>query len=178
MSTQIPVIDLKGKEVGMQAVAAELFAIEPNEDAVHFVCVGQRFRFYKKTAKTKGRAEVSGGGKKIRQQKGSGSARQGGNRAPHWVGGGVVFGPTGEKRNFKINKKLKQLALASILSDRQAGGQVRLLKADVDAPKTKPFGELLKALKLNSARIAVVLTKEEKALSKSVRNIPKEDRLR
>ncbi len=175
MSTQIPVIDLKGKEVGHQAVAAEIFAIEPNEDAVLFVCNGQRFRFYKKTAKAKGRAEVSGGGKKMRQQKGSGSARQGGARAPHHEGGGVVFGPTAEKRHFKINKKLRKLALASILSDRQAGGQIRLLNAELDSPKTKTFGELLKSLKLDSARVAIVLTKSETAIQKSVRNMKSVD---
>jgi large subunit ribosomal protein L4 len=176
MSTQIPVIDLKGKEVGTQNVPAEIFSVEPNEDAVHFVCNGQRFRFSQKTAKTKGRAEVSGGGKKARQQKGSGRSRQGGNRAPHWVGGGVVFGPTGEKRNFKINKKLKKLALASILSDRQSSGQIRVLKnEEIASPKTKPFSALLKSLKLDGARVAFVLTQKEDALTKSIRNIHRVD---
>ena len=172
MSIKIPVIDIKGKSIGEAEGLAEIFGIEPDENAVHFVCEGQRFRFYKKNASTKGRASVSGGGKKNRKQKGTGGARQGGNRAPHWVGGGVVFGPKAIKRDYKINKKTSRLALASVLTDRFSGGQVRLLKAKVDAPKTKTFSELLGSLSLKKARVGFVIARKDDAvLMKSIRNI-------
>jgi large subunit ribosomal protein L4 len=174
----VPVIDLQGKVVGEHNVPATLFGVEPNEAVVHFVCEGQRFRFYKKTVSTKGRGLVSGGGRKIRQQKGSGGARQGGNRAPHWVGGGVAFGPSPIKREFKINKKVRQLALASVLTDRHSGGQVKVLKADLSSPKTKSVSELLAKLSMKGARVGfVVSAKQDEKLSKSVRNIKNVDLL-
>ena len=175
----IPVVDLKGKALSEVEASAEMFGIEPNEDAVHFVCEGQRFRFYKKNACTKGRSMVSGGGKKIRKQKGTGGARQGGNRAPHWVGGGVVFGPGSIKRDFKVNKKVSRLALASVLSDRFSGGQVRVLKAvELKAPKTQSLAKFLEGLALKGARVGfVVNAKADHNLSKSVRNIRNVDLL-
>lgn len=174
----LPIIDLQAKVVGEQDVPAALFGVEPNEAVVHFVCEGQRFRFYKKTVATKGRGLVSGGGKKIRQQKGSGGARQGGNRAPHWVGGGISFGPSPIKREFKVNKKVSKLAFASVLTDRLSGGQVKVLKADLSAPKSKSFANLLEKLSMNKARVGFVFSaKADEKLSKSVRNIRNVDLL-
>ena len=176
MSAKVPVIDLKGKETGHKEVSDALFAITPVEAAVHFVCKGQQFRYYKKTATTKGRSEVSGGGKKSRKQKGSGRARQGGIRGPQWVGGGVVFGPKGEKRDFKINRKVKRLAFASALSDRASGGQIRVLGEAVSDCKTKPFSELLEKLSLNGARVGFVVSEDtDLALIKSIRNLDRVD---
>jgi len=170
--TSLPVIDLSGKSVGENAVPAEMFGIVPNESVVHFVCEGQRFRFYKKTASSKTRAGVSGGGKKHHKQKGSGAARAGGIRSPVWVGGGKAFGPQPVKREFKINRKTYRLALASVLTDRHSGGQVRLLKYDLKAPKTQTLVSLVDALSLKGARVGFVLSKkQDSALSKSVRNI-------
>jgi len=173
----LPIIDIQGKVVGDVSGLAELFAIEPNEAVVHFVCEGQRFRFYKKTASKKGRGQVTGGGKKARQQKGSGGSRQGGNRAPHWVGGGLAFGPTEIKRNFKINKKVRKLALASVLTDRHSGGQVRILRSDLKAPKTKSISSLLSKISLTGARVGFVVSSKDLDLSKSVRNIRNVDLL-
>ena len=168
----IPVVDLSGKTVGDLSAPAELFGIEPNESVVHFVCEGQRFRFYKKNAVTKTRSAVNGGGKKNRKQKGTGGARQGGNRAPHWVGGGVVFGPSGVKRDFKVNKKVRRLALASILSDRFSGGQIRILKEGLSGPKTKTVSKLIHGLSLDGARVGFVVSSEKDLnLIKSARNI-------
>jgi len=172
MSTKLPVIDLNGKSSGEVEVPAELFAVEPNEAVIHFVCEGQRFRFYKKTATTKTRAAVNGGGKKNRKQKDTGGARQGGNRAPHWVGGGVVFGPTGMKRDFKVNKKLYKTAVAGVLSDRYSSGQIRVLNSEkLSAPKTQALSKLIEALSLQGARVGFVVSRKDEALSKSVRNI-------
>jgi len=177
--SSLPVVDFAGKVVQEISVAAEIFGIEPSESAIHFVCEGQRFRFYKKTVATKGRAMVSGGGKKARQQKGSGGARQGGNRAPHWVGGGIAFGPNPMKRNFKINKKLRSLALASVLSNRHASGQIRVLKTtDWKDPKSAKFAKLLASLDISTARVGFVVSrKEDEAIVKSVRNIRNVDLL-
>lgn len=176
-SVKIPVIDITGKSLGDFAAASELFAIEPNEAVVHFVCEGQRFRFWKRTAVAKTRAAVRGGGAKIRKQKGGGTSRQGGNRAPQWVGGGVVFGPTGIKREFKINKKVRRLALASVLSDRYSGGQVRVLSAELKVPKTQPVSKFLTTLSLKGARVGFVVSASETQLVRSVRNLRNVDLL-
>lgn len=172
MGVKIPVIDLKGKSLGEVDASSEIFSAEPNEAVVHFVCEGQRFRFYKKTAVTKTRSAVSGGGKKSRKQKGTGGARQGGTRAPHWVGGGKVFGPSGVKRDFKVNKKTVRIALTSVLSDRFSGGQIRLLKASVEKPKTQSFSKLIEELSLKGARVGFVVSRRsDENLLKSVRNL-------
>jgi large subunit ribosomal protein L4 len=171
-NVSLPVVDLKGKEVGSFAAPSVMFGAEPNEAVVHFVCEGQRFRFYKKTATTKTRSAVSGGGKKARKQKGTGGARQGGIRGPHWVGGGVVFGPAGRIREFKVNKKLRQIALASVLSDRHSGGQVKILKADLKDAKTKTMAAFLKNLSVDGARVGFVLSgAKDNSLVLSIRNI-------
>lgn len=171
----IPVVDLKGKSAGSQEVPASLFGVEPSEAAVHFVCEGQRFRFYKKTACTKTRSAVHRTSKKSRKQKGTGSGRQGNEAAPHWVGGGVAFGPAAIKRDFKVNKKLRKLALASVLSDRHSSGQVHMLKGELSAPKTKSVQALLAGMSLSSARVGVVLSRKEAALAKSARNMKNVD---
>ena len=173
MNTKIPVVDIKGKSTGEVDAPSEIFGVEPNEAVVHFVCEGQRFRFYKKNACTKGRAAVSGGGKKLRKQKGTGGARQGGNRAPHWVGGGVVFGPKSVKREFKVNRKVLKNAMVSVLSDRQSGGQIRILKdGATQAPKTSAFSNFISELALTGARVGFVVSrKHDHLIAKSVRNI-------
>ncbi|MEO5668650.1 MAG: 50S ribosomal protein L4 [Bdellovibrionota bacterium] len=177
-TVKIPVVDLKGKQVGDFVAAGELFAIEPNEAAVHFVCEGQRFRFYKKTASVKTRSAVNGGGKKVYKQKGTGGARHGGRRAPIFVGGGVTFGPKPIKRDFKINKKMYRLALASVLSDRFSSGQIRVLKGSLSAPKTSTIQDLIDGLSYSSARVGfVVSAAEDSALAKSARNIKNVDLL-
>jgi len=172
----LPVVDINGKSKGNVEAPAALFGAEANEAVLHFVCEGQRYRFYKKTAKTKGRAEVSGGGKKTRQQKGSGHARQGGSRAPHQVGGGVVFGPMPLNRHFKVNRKVRQSALATVLSDRAGSGQIHILDWKSEAPKTSAVKSLIHSLQLDSARVGFVVSKKaEAAAVKSVRNLRKAD---
>lgn len=174
----LPVIDITGKSKGNVDAPAELFGAELNEAVLHFVCEGQRYRFYKKTAKAKGRAEVAGGGKKVGNQKGSGNARQGGGRAPHRVGGGVVFGPQPINGKFKVNRKVRQIALATVLSDRAGSGQIHVLDWAADAPKTSSVQKLLTALQLDTARVGFVMNRKgEESAVKSVRNIRKADLL-
>lgn len=179
MSTvKIPVVDLKGKSAGDVEAPASLFAIEPNEAAIHQVVKGQRARYHKKTATAKGRSDVNLTKKKAYKQKGTGNARHGAKSSPIYVGGGVAFGPQNVNRNYKINKKLSQLALASVLSDRNSSGQVRVLKSDLSAPKTKSISELLGALSYADARVGVVVTNDQDTtLAKSARNIAKVDLL-
>jgi len=174
----LPIVDINGKSKGSVEAPAAMFAAEANEDVLHFVCEGQRFRYYKKTAKAKGRAEVSGGGKKVRQQKGSGNARQGGARAPHCVGGGVVFGPVPGNGKFKVNSKVRQIALATVLSDRAGSGQIHVLDWKSETPKTSTVKTFLEALQLDSARVGFVLSRQlDKEMVKSVRNLRKADLL-
>jgi large subunit ribosomal protein L4 len=171
-SIKIPVIDLKGKVLSELDASSHLFGAEPNEAVLHFVCEGQRFRYYKKTATTKGRSAVSGTTKKSVKQKGSGGARHGNRRAPIFVGGGIAFGPTGIKRDFKINKKVRQIAMATVLSDRYSGGLIKILKGDIDTPKTKTVEKLLQTLELSGAKVGfVVSAKLDSTLGKSARNL-------
>ncbi len=174
----LPLVDISGKSKGNVEAPSEIFGVEANEAVLHFVCEGQRYRFYKKNALAKGRADVSGGGRKSRQQKGSGSARQGGSRAPHHVGGGKVFGPQNINRNFKVNKKVRQTALSTVLSDRAGSGQIHVLDWKAGAPKSSEVQSFLEALQLDSARVGFVLSrKSDAAVVKSVRNLKKADLL-
>ena len=174
----LPVVDIAGKSKGTIEAPLTLFGAELNEAVLHLVCEGQRYRFYKKTARTKGRAEVSGGGKKMRQQKGSGGARQGGSRAPHHVGGGVVFGPQGIQGKLKVNKKVRQIALATVLSDRAGSGQIHVLDWAVETPKTATVQKFLASLQLDSARVGFVVNRKgEEGVVKSIRNLRQADLL-
>ncbi len=169
---KIPVIDMKGKVLSELDASSDLFGAEPNEAVLHFVCEGQRFRFYKKTAVTKGRSAVSGTSKKSVKQKGTGGARHGNRRSPIFVGGGIAFGPTGVKRDFKVNKKVRRIAMATVLSDRYSGGLIRVLKSDLSAPKTKSVEKLLETLSLGGAKVGfVVSSKSDNTLNKSARNL-------
>ena len=112
-----PVVNVKGEKVGTMKLAGEIFGVEVHEDVLHQAVTTYLSNRRQATAKTKDRSEVSGGGKKPWRQKGTGRARAGSSRSPIWVGGGVVFGPTGEQ-NYKLsmNKKAHALALKSALS--------------------------------------------------------------
>jgi large subunit ribosomal protein L4 len=172
----LQVVSFEGKALPALEGSASIFGVEPNEAAVHFACEGQRFSFYKRTACTKVRSAVSGGGKKIRQQKGSGGARQGGNRAPHWVGGGIVFGPSAVLRDFKVNRQIRRLALTSVLSDRYSGGQVRVLRGLPEEPSARAVIKLLSELSMAGARVGFVVSKNtDGSLVKSVRNLKNVD---
>lgn len=177
-SVNLPIIDINGKSKGNVDAPAGLFSAEANEAVLHFVCEGQRYRFYKKNAKAKTRSEVSGGGKKSVQQKGSGGARHGGRRGPIFVGGGVSHGPLPINRKFKVNKKVRDIAMATVLSDRAGSGQIHVLDWKVDAPKTSQVQELLESLQLSTARVGFVTSrKAEAAVVKSVKNLKKTDLL-
>ena len=117
---QIDVINRSGEVVGSIELNDAVFAIEPNQQALFDAIIMQQAGKRQGTAATKGRSEVSGGGRKPYRQKGTGRARQGSIRAPQYRGGGTVFGPTPRDYSYKINKKVRRLALKSALSEKLA----------------------------------------------------------
>ena len=149
----------------------DVFGIEPNTqvmfDAVQVYQANKR----QATAKTKTRAEARGGGKKPWRQKGTGRARAGSNRSPIWVGGGTVFGPSGNQ-NYKLsmNKKSHELAVKSALSIKAAEKNIVLLDS-LNVEKTKDFVAVLAALEV-AGKALIVLSKENEVVMKAARNVP------
>ena len=169
---QIDIVNISGKKVGQADLADAVFATKVKDYLLWELVKAQRAAARAGTHKTKKRDEVRGGGKKPYKQKGTGNARQGSTRAPHFVGGGVVFGPHPRDYSYTVPKKVKRAALASALSLRaQENKLVVIDKLSFDAPKTKKLAGVLKALGLKSA--LVVDGKQNANLTKSGKNLPK-----
>ena len=166
----ISVKTVAGKDAGSVELASEMFGVQPNVPVMHQVVVAQLAHRRAGTQSTKTRAEVSGGGKKPFRQKGTGNARQGSTRAPHYSGGGVALGPKPRSYSQKVNKKVVRLALASALSDRLNEGKVVVVD-DWGFSKTKDAVAALKAIGVAGTAL-VVVGREEEAAAKSFRNIP------
>ncbi|HEX6238403.1 MAG TPA: 50S ribosomal protein L4 [Acidimicrobiales bacterium] len=149
-----------------------LFAVEPNGPVMHQVVTAQLAARRAGTHSTKTRAEVRGGGAKPWRQKGTGRSRQGSIRSPQWRGGGVALGPKPRSYRQRTPKKMIRLALASALSDRQADGRVIVLDGwGIDRPSTKAALGVLTSLGVEG-RILVVLTRDDDAVWRSLRNLP------
>lgn len=149
-----------------------LFGVTPNAAVLHQVVTAQLAAARAGTQSTKTRAEVRGGGAKPWRQKGTGRARQGSSRAPHFTGGGVALGPKPRRYNQKTPKKMIQLALRSALSDRAGDGKVVVVDAwPFASPSTKAARAALAALGLDG-RILVVLGDDDDVAAKSFRNLP------
>ena len=166
------VLNMAGNQVGEVELNAAIFGIEPNMHVVHEVVKNHLANCRQGTQSALTRAEVSGGGRKPWRQKGTGHARQGSTRAPQWTHGGIVFAPKPRSYSYVLNKKVKRLALKSVLSDKAAGGNVIVVDAiTMDAIKTKAFKGFLDAVKCDGK--AVVITPEvDQTVVKSARNIP------
>ena len=150
----------------------EIFGIEPNVPVMHQVVTAQLAARRAGTHSTKTRAEVRGGGAKPWKQKGTGRARQGSTRGPHWVGGGVAHGPKPRDYSERTNKKMKRLALRSALSDRAAEGNVMVVSEwGFDAPSTKAGKAALAELGV-SGKVLVVTGRSDELVWKSLRNLP------
>ena len=166
-----------GSKAGVVDVPDELFGIEPNTAVMHQVVTAQLAAARAGTHSTKTRAEVAGGGAKPWRQKGTGRARQGSIRAPHWRGGGVAHGPKPRDYRQRTPKKMIKLALRSALSDRAAENKVLVLDDwGITEPRTKDAIELLATLGLRNpgerdARVLLVLERDEDAVWKSFRNL-------
>jgi len=161
-----------GASAGNIDVADELFAVQPNVPVMHQVVTAQLAGRRAGTSATKTRAEVAGTGKKPFNQKGTGGARQGSTRAPHFTGGGIAHGPKPRKYTQRTPRKMVRLALASALSDRNNAGRIVVVESwGFDAPSTKEALKSLAALG-TSGRVMVVVTPNEEVAIKSFRNIP------
>ena len=174
---KLDVKSASGSAAGTVEVPDELFAITPNTSVMHQVVTAQLAAARSGTHSTKTRAEVRGGGAKPWRQKGTGRARQGSIRAPHWRGGGVAHGPKPRDYRQRTPKKMIRLALRSALSDRAAEGKILVLDEwGITEPRTKAAIELLATLGLWTAgerdeRILLVLQRDEEAVWKSFRNL-------
>lgn len=170
--TQLDLFKQDGTKLGVVEANDAVFGIEPNQHVLFQAVTLQRASLRQGTHKTKGRSEVSGGGRKPWRQKGTGRARQGSIRSPQWRGGGIVFGPTPRDYGFKMPRKMRRLALRSALSSKVAANELFALEAlSFDTIKTKNFKEMMTNLSLDKKVLFVVSEYEENALL-SGRNIP------
>ncbi len=165
----VAVYDMAGKKTGEIELNDNIFGIEVNEHVVHQSIVQYLANQRQGTQSTKTRAEVRGGGRKPWRQKGTGRARQGSIRSPQWTGGGVVFAPKPRDYSFKLNKKVKRLALKSVLTSRVQENKLIVLEdLHFAAPKTKEMVAVLNNLKVSKA---LVVLNEDKNVIKSASNI-------
>lgn len=153
---KISVKNLANEKVKDLTLVDSVWNIETNDLVLKKMIRLQLDSMRQGTAKTKTRSEVSGGGRKPWKQKGTGRARQGSIRAPHWVGGGIVFGPTPRSHSFKMNKKERRLAIKSALSDKLQNKEICVVDSlELTSPKTKEFNNTLNTLNLNGKTLIV-----------------------
>ena len=151
------VYDLKAAKVGEVELADEVFACEVNTQAIFDAVLRQQSSWRQGTHKVKNRREVSGGGKQPFRQKGTGRARQGSSRAVQYRGGGIAFGPTPRSHTFKLNRKVRRLALRSGLTLKAQANEMFVLDSiAMDAMKTKEFVKVLGGFKADRKSLFVV----------------------
>ena len=169
----VDVIDLKGKKAGSVVLPGSIFDVPTNIPLMHQVVVAQLAAARQGTHATKTRGEVAGGGKKPFRQKGTGNARQGSIRAPHFTGGGVVHGPQPRDYDQRTPKKMKQGALRSALSDRARADRIHVVTALVEGekPSTKAALAALRAI-VEDRQALVVLERGNELTALSLRNVP------
>ena len=169
---KVDVLNINGQKVEELELSESIFAAEISEYAVYEVIKNHLANRRQGTQSAKTRAEVRGGGRKPWRQKGTGRARQGSTRSPQWIGGGVVFAPKPRDYSYSVNKKVRRLALKSVLTTKINEGNLIVLDAlEMNAPKTKDFIAMLSAV--NAGKKALVVTAENSPnVVKSGRNIP------
>ena len=169
--TKVNVIDLKGEKVKDLTINDEIWKNEGNDIVLKKAIRLQLDSLRQGTADTKGRSEVSGGGRKPYRQKGTGNARQGSIRAPHYRGGGIVFGPTPRSYSFKTNRKERRLALKTALSEKLAEKKLVVVDSLVlESTKTKDAIKLLETLKL-TGKVLFVSAGDAENLYLATRNL-------
>jgi len=170
--SSIKVLNMAGAEVGTVELNDAVFGIEPNAVVVHEVVKNHLANCRQGTQSALTRAEVSGGGRKPWRQKGTGHARQGSTRSPQWTHGGIVFAPKPRDYSYVLNKKVKRLALKSVLSAKVAEGKLVVIDSiKMDAIKTADFRKFLDAVKVDGKAV-VVTPAVDTVVVKSARNIP------
>ena len=169
---QVSVCNMDGETVSEVDLRDDIFGLEPHKAVMHQALVRQLANARLGTAATKTRGYVSGGGRKPWRQKGTGRARQGSTRAPHWKGGGVVFGPHPRSYRQRTPRKIRRLALKSALSVKAAEGNIVLVDDLVmAAPRTKDMLSVLDNLQVESSAL-ILLPERDWNVEKSVNNIP------
>jgi large subunit ribosomal protein L4 len=169
---QVPVKNIQGEVVGQVELDDRVFGITPNEAVVHQMAVGMQANARRGTADTKTRGEVAGGGKKPYRQKGTGHARQGSTRAPHYRGGGIVFGPHPRDWTQKLPKRMRRLAMRSALSDKAASEALVVLDAlALETPRTKEMLRVLNVLGGSDSALIVTGQREE-SVRRASANLP------
>ena len=163
--------NMAGQQIGQIELSEAVFGVEPNQVVVHEVVKNHLANLRQGTQSALTRAEVSGGGKKPWRQKGTGHARQGSTRAPQWTHGGIAFAPKPRDYSYALNKKVKRLALKSVLSAKAASGAIVIIdELKLDVIRTKTMRDFMTAV---SAGKSVVVTAEvNENVVKSARNIP------
>ena len=166
------VLDMNGKKVSDIELSDAVFGLTPNEKVMHAAVVNFLANQRQGTQSTKTRSEVSGGGRKPWRQKGTGRARQGSTRSPQWTHGGVALGPKPRDYIYRLNKKVKRLAVLSALSSKaQSGEMIVLDKIEATEYKTKTIANMLKAVGVTKKALIVTPAVDAK-LVKSAANIP------
>ena len=171
MSKKIDVLSLKGEKVKDIKLEDNVFNVKPNDAVIKDAVVAAMAGARQGTSKVKTRSEVSGGGRKPYRQKGTGNARQGTIRAPHYRGGGVVFGVTPRSYTFKMNKKERGLAIRSALTDKVNNKELVVVDSlNIDSVKTKDIKKLMADLKL-AGKVLFVTENDAEKLYLATRNL-------
>ena len=169
--TSVNLYKQDGSQNGTIDLNADIFGIEPNENAEFEAILRQRASMRQGTHAVKNRSAVSGGGKKPWRQKGTGRARQGSIRSPQFRGGGIVFGPTPRSYKYSLPRKVRQLAIKSALSQKVLDNALVVVDAlNFDAPKTKEFAGVMDNLKV-AEKVLVVVTDDDKNAALSASNL-------
>lgn len=168
----VPIRNMTGDTVGEIDLRDDIFAAPINKVVMHQALVRQLANAHRGTHKTKERGEVSGGGRKPWRQKGTGRARQGSIRAPHWRGGGIVFGPKPRSYEQQMPRKMRRMAMRSALSAKAANNQLVVVEQlSLDAPKTKQIVGVLRSLDVQKSAL-ILLPEANFAVERSARNLP------
>lgn len=171
----VSVLNISGKETGRKmSLSKDVFGIEPNDHAIYLdikrIMAGRR----QGTAKTKERADISGSTRKIKKQKGTGTARAGSIKSPIFRGGGRAFGPRPRDYSIKLNKKLTKLARKSALTYKAMDKNIAVIEEfSIDTPKTKDYLKILEALSLNDKKTLLIISKPDRNIVLSSKNLKK-----
>src|ERR1700712_718244 len=170
---QVDVLDIKGNKTGRSVeLPEEIFGVEPNNHVIYLAVKQYLAAQRQGTHKVKTRMEVKGSSKKLHKQKGTGGARKGNLRNPLYKGGGTIFGPKPHSWDFKLNRKVKDLAKISALSYKAKENAIVVIEEiNFDTPKTKQFAGILKSLNLDKKKTLFVSTEFNDNLYLSLRNI-------
>jgi large subunit ribosomal protein L4 len=170
---EVKVLNIAGKETGRKIELSDsIFAIEPNDHAIYLDVKQYLNNQRQGTSKSKERNEISGSTRKLKRQKGTGTARAGSIKSPLFVGGGRAFGPQPRDYSFKLNKKVKQLARLSALSHKAKSNNILVVEDFVfETPKTKEFVQINKNLKIDEKKSLYILSEQNKTIYLSSRNL-------